>query len=115
MSRKLSRGWACFTARRTDLLLRGECLRHVTTLNFSASGEPGEWRVTVAAPGNIILERTAYDSSPYGLLDELFTEAFRECYARYPERRPPPPRPKPHRWRCRNAKRLANERPDDAP
>lgn len=64
------------------MLLRGECLRHVTTLNFSVCGEPYEWRVSVAAPGNIILERTAYDALPYASLNETLIEAFRQCYAR---------------------------------
>ncbi len=88
------------------MLIKGECLRHVTTMNFTVHGEPHEWTLSVTGPGTVTLERTAYDTSPYGLLDEMLTEAFRECYIRYPERKPPP-LPKPSALRLLRRQRAS--------
>lgn len=90
------------------MLIKGECLRHTTTMAFSIHGEPRQWELSVSAPGNTILNCTTNAVTPYAELDELLAIAFDECCRRFPERMPPLPKPKPSPLRL--LKRRASRR-----
>jgi hypothetical protein len=80
------------------MLLTGAALIGSLTLDFSIYGEAGNWKLTVKARNNLLIELETFDHSPFALLQEMLDDALAACYVAFPERRPPPkpkPRPKP--------------------
>jgi len=70
------------------MLLKGEALINTFTIGFAVHGERGEWKASISAPGQIVLERETREASPYRLLEELLAAAFDACCKRFPERAP---------------------------
>jgi hypothetical protein len=70
------------------LLIHGSALLHSFTVEFSLAGDDSGWKATVKAPGHLLLEREAYDTSPYVLLEEMLAVAFDSCRRNFPDRWP---------------------------
>jgi hypothetical protein len=71
------------------MLIHGSALLHSFTVEFSLAGdEAGNWKATIKAPGHLLLEREACDTTPYLLLEEMLAAAFDACRRNYPDRWP---------------------------
>jgi hypothetical protein len=58
------------------MLIRGEALINTVTLAFTISGERGDWKVSMTAPGATATEDETAEATWYLLLNEMLLAAY---------------------------------------
>lgn len=71
------------------MLIKGEALISTVTLGFAVSGERGNWKVSISAPGSVTKENETTERTWFPLFTEMLSDAYETAQRRrFPERAP---------------------------